>query len=460
MQQHFDIVADLDTPVAAYLKLKPLMPRFLLESVEGGKHVGRFSFLGFGKTREFRLDENGQSVNGLQLPTKRDPGRILDAFRGALADAPKLFPEIPELPFDGGLVGVSAYDLIRNFERLPGGGPASRCPRALYLATDSLLVFDHLTRRAALLHRGDEIERSLLRREVLQLLAGPITNPRTGKGISATDASMRRNEFMHAVKLAKQHIMDGDVYQLVLSVQFGGRTGLSPFTCYRALRLINPSPYMYFLDLGDMAVAGSSPEALVRKHGRQATLRPIAGTRPRHALAATDLALERELLADPKESAEHVMLVDLARNDLGRVAVPGSVKVDPFRSIERYSHVMHMVSGVTGELEQGKDAFDLFAAAFPAGTLVGAPKIRAMQLINQYEPVNRDLYSGTVGYFSHNGNMDHAITIRTLSFLGDEFQYQAGAGIVADSQPSAEYEEVLAKSAVLGRALELAGEIR
>ena len=460
MQQHFDIVADLDTPVSAYLKLKPLMPRFLLESVEGGKHVGRFSFLGFGKTREFRLDESSQSVNGLEPRTEPDPGRMLGAFRRALADAPKLFPEIPELPFNGGLVGVSAYDLIRNFERLPDGGPVSRCPRTLYLATDSMLVFDHLTRRAALLHSGDEIERSQLRRQVLQLLAGPITKPRTGKGISSTDASMQRNEFMDAVKLAKQHIMDGDVYQLVLSVQFSGRTGLSPFTCYRALRLINPSPYMYFLDLGDMAVAGSSPEALVRKHGRQAILRPIAGTRPRHALAETDLALERELLADPKESAEHVMLVDLARNDLGRVAVPGSVKVDPFRSVERYSHVMHMVSGVSGELEQDKDAFDLFAAAFPAGTLVGAPKIRAMQLINQFEPVNRDLYSGTVGYFSHNGNMDHAITIRTLTFRGDEFQYQAGAGIVADSQPSAEYAEVLAKSAVLGRALELAGDIR
>ena len=460
MQQHFDIVADLDTPVSAYLKLKPLMPRYLLESVEGGKHVGRYSFLGFGKTREFRLDADGLRMNGHKYPAARDPDQLLGVFRQALAAAPKLYPEIPELPFDGGLVGVSAYDLIRNFERLPAGGPESRCPRALYLATDSLLVFDHLTRRAALLHSGSEIERGQLRRQVLDLLAGPLTHSPSGKGHSESVASMQRDEFMHAVELAKRHIMDGDVYQLVLSVQFGGRTGLPPFTCYRALRLINPSPYMYFLDLGDMAVAGSSPEALVRKQGRQATLRPIAGTRPRHAVAETDLALERELLADPKESAEHVMLVDLARNDLGRVALPGSVRVDPFRSIERYSHVMHMVSGVSGELEPDKDAFDLFAAAFPAGTLVGAPKIRAMQLIDQYEPVNRNLYSGTVGYFSHNGNMDHAITIRTLSFHGDEYEYQAGAGIVADSRPAAEYSEVLAKSAVLRRALELAGEIR
>ncbi len=191
-----------------------------------------------------------------------------------------------------------------------------------------------------------------------------------------------------------------------------------------------------------------------------ATLRPIAGTRPRHPQADRDLELERELLADPKEAAEHVMLVDLARNDLGRVATPGSIRVDPYRSIERYSHVMHLVSGVSGELESGKDCFDLFAAAFPAGTLVGAPKIRAMELISQYEPVNRNLYAGTVGYFSHNGNMDHAITIRTFSFAGDEYQYQAGAGIVADSVPCKEYDEVLAKSAVFGRALELAEEIR
>jgi anthranilate synthase component 1 len=459
MQSFFDIVADLDTPVSAYLKLASLKPRFLLESVEGGKSVGRYSFLGFGETREFHLGQAGDPDESFFV-SGQCPEQLLSAFRRALNAAPRLYPELPNLPFNGGLVGVSAYDLIRHFEKLPDEVKPSRYPRALYLATDSLLVFDHLTRRAALLHSGNETERKELRRDVLELLSGSLSKFRVAHSSGAAGASMSRGEFMAAVDLAKGNITDGDVYQLVLSVQYCGRTSISPFTCYRALRLINPSPYMYFLDLGEVAVAGSSPEALVRKKGNVATLRPIAGTRPRHPQADRDLELERELLADPKEAAEHVMLVDLARNDLGRVATPGSIRVDPYRSIERYSHVMHLVSGVSGELESGKDCFDLFAAAFPAGTLVGAPKIRAMELISQYEPVNRNLYAGTVGYFSHNGNMDHAITIRTFSFAGDEYQYQAGAGIVADSVPCKEYDEVLAKSAVFGRALELAEEIR
>jgi anthranilate synthase component 1 len=244
----------------------------------------------------------------------------------------------------------------------------------------------------------------------------------------------------------------------VLSVRFAGRTDLDPFQTYRGLRLLNPSPYMYFFELGKLRVAGSSPEALVRLAGRTASLRPIAGTRPRGTTSEHDAALEQELLADPKENAEHVMLVDLARNDLGRVASSGSVHVDPYRKIERYSHVMHIVSGVQGLVAPGRDAFDLFAAAFPAGTLVGAPKVRAMQLIAELEPTGRGLYGGTVGYFAKNGNMDQAITIRTMVFDGDEYSFQAGGGIVADSVPDTEYQEVLAKSAILRRALELAEE--
>jgi len=243
-----------------------------------------------------------------------------------------------------------------------------------------------------------------------------------------------------------------------LSVRFSGTHELSPFEAYRALRLLNPSPYMFFFDLGDLQVVGSSPEALVKCHHGRAALRPIAGTRPRGDDPAGDLANEQSLLADIKENAEHVMLVDLARNDLGRVAAAGSVYVDPFRSIERYSHVMHIVSGVQGELAEGKDAFDLFAAAFPAGTLVGAPKIRAMQLIDEMEPVRRGVYAGTVGYFGAGGDMDHAIAIRTLVFSNGEYSYQAGAGIVADSVPQTEYEEVLAKSAILRQALAMAEE--
>jgi len=269
---------------------------------------------------------------------------------------------------------------------------------------------------------------------------------------------MTEREFLSAVVDAKAHIKAGDIYQIVLSVRFSGRTELDPFQTYRGLRLLNPSPYMYFFEVGDLRVAGSSPEALVRLAGRTASLRPIAGTRPRGKTPEHDTALEHELLADPKENAEHVMLVDLARNDLGRVASSGTVHVEPYRKIERYSHVMHIVSGVEGLVAADRDAFDLFAAAFPAGTLVGAPKVRAMQLIAELEPAGRGLYGGTVGYFAKNGNMDQAITIRTMVFHGNEYSFQAGAGIVSDSVPETEYQEVLAKSAILRRALELAEE--
>ncbi len=258
---------------------------------------------------------------------------------------------------------------------------------------------------------------------------------------------------------AREHIAAGNIYQIVLSICFEGRTDVAPFEVYRALRLLNPSPYMFFCDFGDLQVAGSSPEALVRLSGRAASLRPIAGTLPRGANEEEDQANSETLLADPKERAEHVMLVDLARNDLGRVASAGSVTVEPFMSIERYSHVMHIVSGVQGELDEiDHDAFDLFAAAFPAGTLVGAPKVRAMELIDGFESVGRGLYAGTVGYFGNRGDMDQAITIRTMVFRDGLYSFQAGAGIVADSKPEKEYAEVLAKSAILRRALQLAGE--
>jgi anthranilate synthase component 1 len=319
-------------------------------------------------------------------------------------------------------------------------------------------VFDHLTRRVALLHSGSERDRQALRTSVVNALRGGLDAPQRGSKFGAADASMTQEEHSAAVQKGKAHIKAGDIYQIVLSVRFSGHSDLDPFQVYRGLRLLNPSPYMYFLELGSLRVAGSSPEALVRLSGRTASLRPIAGTRPRGLTPEHDAALEIELLADPKENAEHVMLVDLARNDLGRVAASGSVHVDPYRKIERYSHVMHIVSGVQGLVAPDKDAFDLFAAAFPAGTLVGAPKVRAMQLIAELEPVARGLYGGTVGYFAKNGNMDQAITIRTMVFDGDEYSFQAGGGIVADSVPETEYQEVLAKSAILRRALELAKE--
>ena len=461
MEPPFDISADLDTPVSTYLKLGPLEPRFLLESVEGGEHLARYSFLGFGAVNEFRLDASGMYMNGKQHPRPKSTEQLLSALRATLADAPRLLPEVPELPFSGGLVGLSGYDLVRYFERLenmPSGAAIPESPEAAYLATDSLLIFDHLTRRIALLHSGTEEERLALRDAVIRLLRGPLPSPEHSGGYADPEQSLSEEDFKAAVARSKDYIRQGEIYQIVLSVRFSGRHDLSPFETYRAMRLVNPSPYMFFFDLGDLQIAGSSPEALVKCHQGRAALRPIAGTRPRGADPAEDQAHEESLLADRKENAEHVMLVDLARNDLGRVAAAGSVHVDPYRSIERYSHVMHIVSGVQGRLADDKDAFDLFAAAFPAGTLVGAPKVRAMQLIDEMEPTRRGVYAGTVGYFGIGGDMDHAIAIRTLVFNKDEYSYQAGAGIVADSVPQTEYEEVLAKSAILRQALAIAEE--
>jgi len=459
MKPPFDITADLDTPVSAYLKLAPFRPRFLLESVEGGERLARYSFIGFGDCLEVRLDVTGLYVGDVHSPRPRTKLELLDALRRALASAPQPLPEIPGVPLSGGLVGYTAYDAVRYFERVPGRSlDETPTPHAHYVAPCSLLVFDHLTRSVALLHAGSEAERQRLRREVVLALRGAVPAILAPGRFSPATPSLSESAHARGVRRAQEYIASGDVYQLVLASRFEGRHGLSPFEVYRALRLLNPSPYMFYCELGDITVVGSSPEALVKLHGGHAQLRPIAGSRPRGADSAHDAALEAELLADPKENSEHVMLVDLARNDLGRVATAGSVLVEPYRVIERYSHIMHIVSGVNGTLVPGRDAFDLFAATFPAGTLVGAPKVRAMEIIDELEPVGRQLYGGTVGYFGRRGDMDQAITIRTLVFRGDAYSYQAGGGIVADSSPKAEYEEVMAKSAVLRRALSIAAE--
>ena len=459
MKAPFDIAGDLDTPVSAYSKLAAFRPRFLLESVEGGERLGRYSFIGFGEALEVRLDTRSFTIGARSLPVPRNAQELLAGLRSALAAAPRPLPELGTVPLAGGLVGYTSYDVVRFFERLPErAAPLLNAPPLLhYVAPHSMLVFDHLTRAIALLHAGTEAERVALRREVIQALRGPMPAPRARRGSHQPPvAALSRDAYLAGVKRAQEYIAAGDVYQLVLSSRFAGQHDLDPFQAYRALRLVNPSPYMFYCELGDITVVGSSPEALVKLSGGRAELRPIAGTRPRSGEAELDTARAAELLADPKENAEHVMLVDLARNDLGRVATAGSVRVEPFRAIERYSHVMHIVSGVHGQLAAGRDAFDLFAAAFPAGTLVGAPKVRAMEIIEELEPVRRGLYGGTVGYFGARGDMDQAITIRTLVFHGDEYSYQAGAGIVADSQPEAEHGEILHKSAAAVQALQLA----
>ncbi len=459
MQAPFDIAADLDTPVSAYLKLRDLQPRFLLESVEGGERLARYSFLGFGDAVEVRLEGDTFSIGNEQYGRPDSQSGYLHLLRSALAAAPKPKPLVDGLPFSGGLVGVSGYDIVRLFERLPRNTvPQAGIPEAVFTAPTSTLVFDHLTRRVALLHDGPDAEREALRKTVIKLLRGAIPSNGANIKTSAAIGSMTDKQFAERVEACKEYIAAGDIYQIVLSVLFRGESNVAPFEVYRALRLLNPSPYMFFLEFGELKVVGSSPEALVKLNGRTASLRPIAGTLPRGKTRDEDQENEAALLADPKESAEHVMLVDLARNDLGRVATPGSVHVNPYRAIERYSHVMHIVSGVQGELEAGYDAFDLFAASFPAGTLVGAPKVRAMEIIEEMEDVGRGLYAGTAGYYGSGGDMDQAITIRTLVFNGNEYSYQAGAGLVADSVPEREYQEVLAKSAILRRALEIAGE--
>ena len=463
MQPPFDIAADLDTPVSAWLKLKDFEPRFLLESVEGGERLARYSFLGFGPGPALELYPDRLVVGGSQVPRPSTADEWLAVLRRMMKIAPELLPRIDGLPYTGGLVGAFGYDVVRYFERLPPNrDELPGLPQAALVVPRSLLVFDHLTRRVALLHSGSEVERRHLRREVIHALRGGIGVRRSAgtprREFSQAAASYEKADFMDAVRRCKGHIAAGDIYQIVMSVRFSGTGNLDPFSCYRALRLLNPSPYMFFFESGSLKVAGASPEALVKLDRGQASLRPIAGTRPRGTSRREDADLEAELLADPKENAEHVMLVDLARNDLGRVAERGTVHVNPYRKIERYSHVMHIVSGVRGTLKPEHDALDLFAATFPAGTLVGAPKVRAMELIAELEPVARGLYGGSVGYLSKNGNMDQAIAIRTLVFHDDKYSFQAGAGIVADSDPEFEHQEVMAKSAILRRAMEIAEE--
>lgn len=445
----FDIPADLDTPVSAFLKLGPLGACTLLESVEGGVRAARYSFVGFGDRLSVVLDADTLRIGDRIVPAPPDALGLCAALRDVLATAPRP-TAIDGVPFAGGLVGFGSYDLVRRLERLPSRAAPIGVPDGAWVATRSILVFDHVFRRAALLHDGSD--HAAVRRDVLRLLGGPI--PELPRGSSEPPvASLDRDAFLDRVRTVREHIDAGDVFQLVLSIAFSGNTDLPPFQVYRALRRTNPSPYLYYVDIAGLQIVGSSPETLVRLDGRTATMRPIAGTAPRGATPSEDLAHETALLASPKEAAEHVMLVDLARNDLGRVAVPGSIRVDPFRTVERFSHVMHLVSGVTGQLRAELDAFDLYLAAFPAGTLTGAPKVRAMELIETLEPERRGIYGGTVGYFGHDGGMDQAIAIRTVVLRDGTYRYQAGAGIVADSVPEQEHAEILAKAAAVAGAL-------
>jgi anthranilate synthase component 1 len=442
-----EVLADMLTPVRAYTLLcPPGTPGFLLESVEGGERLARYSFIGFEpKPLELSID---------------DP---LAALRSVAAEVTAPVKGVPR--FHGGAVGYLSYETARHFERLPvAQGAPPPMPEAAFLHADELAVFDHVTRRLKFLtiHRPDreaydaavgridEMEQRLASEQVAAFARG-------ADGPVGWESNVTPGQYHAMVDAAREHILAGDAFQIVMSQRFRKPLDASPFDVYRCLRAINPSPYMFFLSLGgDRHVVGTSPEKLVQVEGKRVETRPLAGTRRRGANPAEDARLEKELLSDLKERAEHVMLVDLGRNDVGRVARPGTVNVERLMEVERYSHVMHISSTVSGQLRDGCTSLDALRAAFPAGTVSGAPKIRAMEVIAELEPDQRGVYAGALGYVGFGGNLDMAITLRTVVVAEGVAYVQAGAGIVADSRPEREFEETLEKAGAMFKAIEMA----
>ncbi|HEX4498403.1 MAG TPA: anthranilate synthase component I [Thermoanaerobaculia bacterium] len=463
-----EFLADSLTPLAVYRRLSAISPyRFLLESVSGGNRVSRFSFLGAAPREIYRLYPDHLEVER-KGERQRLPGEPLAALHETFR---RISSEPGPIPFTGGFVGYFGYDLIRLVERLPNRPhDPFDLPIALLARFDTLVVFDHAYQRVLAI--ANEIEGEVSVEDAEKELArlsrllteeaggGGVAMPGESPGPAATDLpSLDSASFRGAVLKAKEHIAAGDIFQVVLARRWRVPRRIEPLALYRALRMVNPSPYMVLLESPDVALVGASPEMLVRKQGRHLETRPIAGTRPRGADAEGDQRLADDLLADPKERAEHVMLVDLGRNDLGRVAAAGSVRVPTFMEVEHYSHVMHLVSSVEAEADAGKTALDALLACFPAGTVSGAPKIRAMEIIDSFEPEARGPYAGAVGYLSFSGDLDTCITIRTLVVREGETSVTAGAGIVADSDPAAEERETRNKAAALLAAVALAEEL-
>jgi anthranilate synthase component 1 len=461
-------MADMDTPVSAFKKLDDGRFSFLLESIEGGEKWGRFSFLGTSPSLIVRSKGSRVEIVEKGVTSCIDSDDPLGCIREIMARFTPV--EVEGLPrFFGGAVGYLGYDMVRHFEYLPTSKPAVIDAYDSYLLiTDTIVIFDTMSQKIKVVSNAHITEGKSLREAydealanidgIVKLLRRPLSAMAVAPSEKRTElrSNITREEYEAAVEKAKEYIRAGDIIQVVPSQRFSGRSSADPFDIYRVMRTLNPSPYMFFLRLDNTVIAGASPEVMVRKEGSRVELRPIAGTRPRGGTAAEDRQLAEELLADPKERAEHVMLVDLGRNDLGRVCRTGSVKVSELMVIERYSHVMHIVSNVQGELKPGCDAYDLVRATLPAGTLSGAPKIRAMQIIDELEPVRREIYGGSVGYFSFSGNMDLAITIRTLVFKDGLVHLQAGGGVVADSDPAAEWQETVNKAMAARRAIEIA----
>jgi anthranilate synthase component 1 len=475
---HETLQLDRETPVSLYERFSGGRAIFLLESAALAEETGRYSFIGLDRAWRVRANGGLTNVEGADVDTLQGP---LETIRTLLGRYRTYLPgELPD--FFGGAVGYVAYDYVRRLERLPKEPVADMWPDVDFSFPGATLICDHLRHSTtvvvnAVVQDGVDpvgVFHDAIKQldEIIDVLVSPApTRDPDTERLVATAPSLRhqieirpiaarlsnftKESYGATVERAKEYIHSGDVFQVVPSQQFRRATTVNPLTLYRVLRALNPSPYMYLLDGGDHQIVGASPEMLVRVHERVVSTRPIAGTRQRGATEDEDRRLEAEILSDEKEIAEHVMLVDLGRNDVGRVAIPGTVRVERLAHVERFSHLMHLVSQVSGELEPGLDAFDAFNALFPAGTLTGAPKVRAMELIDEFEPVHRGPYGGAVGYFSLSGDADFAITIRTVSIRAGFATVQAGGGVVAESQPSFEYEECINKASAPLLALEI-----
>ncbi len=450
-----EIVADLETPVSAFLKVNSGSNySFLLESIEGGERIARYSYIGIAPRRI--LTSLGTCTEASLEQISSELGKYRIAPIGELTG------------FCGGAVGYLGYETVNRFEKLPSPVKDSLgLPEAMFMLVDTMLIFDHLTHRIKVLSYvyTDNVEKSYSKAieridNLVRCLNRPLgetnTNIKVSRQIPQVSSNIKQRDFEKSVLKIKQYITSGEAIQVVLSQRLSRPTDAPPFEIYRALRTVNPSPYMYYLDFSDFQIIGSSPEILVKVENGNVMTRPLAGTRPRGRTPAEDAHLEEELRHDEKERAEHVMLVDLGRNDIGRVSEPGTVKVTDLMNVERYSHVMHLVTHVQGKLQSGLNAFDALRACFPAGTVSGAPKIRAMEIIAEMEPEKRGVYAGAVGYFSYNGNMDMAIAIRTIVMQKKIAYVQAGCGVVYDSVPKREYEESLNKAQALLKAIEQA----
>lgn len=463
--------ADMDTPISVFKRMRTEKDCFLLESI-GQNHVtARYSFIGRHPFASFKSLGDEITVSDYTGKSETYTGKPMEELEKLVTKykAPKL-ENIPS--FNGGAVGFFAYDIIRQYEYLPNINPDElNVPDMQFMLTDEIIAFDHIRQKMVIivnLHAEGDIESQYrkatgrlldIRQEMSDLSALVQKEKREYRSPSKVQSNVTKEEFCANVEKAKEYIRNGDIFQVVLSQRFTVETSISPFNVYRALRLINPSPYMYYLDFGGYQIVGASPEMLVRVENGIVQTGPIAGTRPRGKTVEEDLELEKGLLADKKEIAEHTMLVDLGRNDIGRVSEFGSVKVTRFKYVERFSHVMHIISDVEGKLRADKSCFDALGATLPAGTLSGAPKIRAMEIIDELENIKRCVYGGAIGYISFNGNFDSCITIRTGVFKDGKAHVQAGGGIVYDSVPEYEYQESVNKASAVLRAIEEAGDI-